>query len=44
MLSSFSMQRLNLRFKEFAKHHWANAEAGALWEPRLRKVWNGGLY
>lgn len=38
MLSSFSMQRLNCRFKEFTKHHWANAEAGALWEPRIRKV------
>ena len=38
MLSSFSMQRLNCRFKEFTKHHWANAEAGELWEPRISKV------
>lgn len=38
MLSSFSMQRLDYRFKEFTRHSWANDEAKALWDPRIGMV------
>ncbi|MFZ5865270.1 MAG: class I SAM-dependent methyltransferase [Thermodesulfobacteriota bacterium] len=38
MSSSFPMRRLNYRFKEFTRHHWANDETKALWEPRIRDV------
>ncbi|MEW6529457.1 MAG: class I SAM-dependent methyltransferase [Thermodesulfobacteriota bacterium] len=38
MSSSFPMRRLNYRFKEFTRHHWANDDAKAVWEPRIRDV------
>jgi hypothetical protein len=38
MLSSYSMQRLDYRLKEFTRHAWLNDEAKEVWEPRIRKV------
>jgi len=38
MSSSFSMQRLSYRFAEFTRHHWATAEARAIWEQRISRV------
>lgn len=38
MLSSFSMQRLGFRFKEFTRHHWKNAGTRAVWKPRIREA------
>ncbi len=38
MLSSFSIQRLNRRFKEFTRHHWASDEDRAVWAPRIHRV------
>lgn len=32
------MRRLNYRFKEFTRHHWANDEAKAVWDSRIQKV------
>ncbi len=38
MLSSFSMQRLDYRFKDFTRHFWVSAEVKDVWDPRIRKV------
>lgn len=32
------MRRLNCQFKEFTSHHWATAEAKAVWKPRIHKA------